>query len=256
MEVFPAAGRLQMYRKTKEENAVTIKEREEDLFYHWQREQGYDCFIKDGIFDEEEWKGPGPKITFVLKEANRPGVSDDLCWKLVHKPHPSNWKTWNNVARWTKALLDDGEYPGCISTEERIKQLRRVSFLNLKKAGGGPGAVPEEIRKAAKADAFYIRKQLLLYEPDIIICCGKWIVADVLKKEVLEREELPGGAWPVLDREEAEQVSWFHTRLPEQEKLTPVADFYHPEWFTGGHRRWREWFGQMKALRALLLPPS
>lgn len=230
---------------------MTIREEENGLFDRWKKERCYDSFVRDGVFDEAVWMTQSPKITFILKEADWPGGNGNLRRNLIWEPLPQNWKTWNNVARWTKALLEGGEYPAYISEEERRSWLAEVSFLNLKKEGGGPRAKPRKIREAARKDAEFIQRQLSLYRPDLIICCGKWLVADILEKEVLRRTGLP-----VLGREEADGVPCFYTCFPGGNRLTPVVDFYHPEWFKGGHKQWRVFFEQMKSVRALLLPPE
>lgn len=232
-----------------------IKKQQDQLFDRWQTERGYPFFVRDGVFDEDTWEAEPLKITFILKEANWQNENVPLCeWVLNQESNP--WKTWNNVARWTKALLEGGEYPRYVSREERTRLLKRVSFLNLKKTGGGRGANPKKVRQAARDDAEYIREQLLLYKPDLIVCCGKWLVADVLQKEVLQRPDLPGPFLPAQDWENWDGFPCFYTRFPGKERLTPVASFYHPEWFTGGHGQWQIFFEQMKEARAVLLPPQ
>ena len=232
-----------------------IGEKQTELFDRWQSEQGYPYFIKDGVFDEKTWNGEPLKITFILKDANWPNANENLCDHVLNGHSPTIWKTWNNIARWTQALLEGGEYPWHLPEEERSRLLRRVSFLNLKKTGGGRGAKPKEIRAAAQNDAAYIREQLLLYKPDLIICCGKWLVSDILAKEVLQNPRL-SPIFPVQDREEAEDGTQnFYTRFPGKECLTPVVDFCHPEWIEGGHPRYQEDFQRMKSLRKTLLPP-
>lgn len=230
-----------------------LQEKERNLFEDWKSRQDYESFVYDGAFDKDTWNNKQVKITFILKEVNGRNNIKDLCDWLMdpEKSGKGGWKTWNNVARWTKALLEGGEYPAYISAEERRKWLAEASFLNLKKEGGRSRAEPQKIRKAAQNDAGFIQRQLSLYQPDLIICCGKRQVADILEKEVLRRTGLP-----VLDWEELDGISCFYTHIPVRDRLTPVVDFYHPEWFKGGHEQWRIFFEQMKTLRALLLPPE
>ncbi len=232
-----------------------VKEQERKLFDRWQSEQKRLFFIRDGVFDEETWNAEPLKITFVLKEADWPNVNRDMCRHVLCGRSPTVWKTWNNVARWTKGLLEGGGYPRNVSEAERVRLLARVSFLNLKKAGGGRRANPKEIRKAARQDAALLREQLLLYQPDLIVCCGKGLVADVLEKEVLQRPDLFGPYLSAQDHEELDGISCFYTRFPGKERLTPAVDFCHPEWIAGGHARWQADYEKMKTLRAVLLPP-
>lgn len=230
-----------------------LQEQEQKLFEEWKSSRGYKFFVSDGVFEKDAWNSKKVKITFILKEANCPNKTQDLCDWLIdqEKSGKGGWQTWNNIARWSKALLEGGEYPAYISAEERRKWLTKVSFLNLKKEGGGPKAKPKKIREAAQNDAGFIQRQLSLYQPDLIICCGKWLVSDILEKEVLSRE-----GFPVLDREEVDGVFCFYTHFPGKERLTPVVDFYHPEWFKGGHEQWRIFFEQMKAIRSVFLLSS
>lgn len=230
---------------------MTIREREEELFQRWRTERGYGRFIKDGVFDEGTWRRQTVRLTFILKEANWPGGDGDLRWNLVHEPDPRNWRTWNNVARWTKALLEGGAYPGRVSAEERVEWLKRVSFLNLKKVGGGPVNDVKALWSFAHNDAELIREQLSLYGPDIIVCCGRNTTAKFFREEILQREDLPGGARPVLDR-----GSWFYTRLSERERLTAVVPFVHPQTRRSGHALWKELYEQLLEIRAALPPPS
>ena len=59
----------------------------------------------------------------------------NLCDEL--RKNGSGWKTWNNIGRWSKALLDGNEeYPHDMSKERRVEQLKRIAVMNLKKEGG------------------------------------------------------------------------------------------------------------------------
>lgn len=227
---------------------MTIWEEETDLFQEWQRERGYERFIRDGVFDETSWAAQRLKITFVLKDANWPGGDGNLRENLISRPHPRNWRTWNNVARWAKALLEGGEYPGYISKETRIAYLKRVSFLNLKKVGGGPRNNAEELRKAARSDAEFIRRQLLLYRPDIVVCGGRDTTARFLEDEVLQG---PGSRLPVEGRKLVKEVPCCYIHFPGKERLTPVVDFRHPQGY-GGHREWKLWYERMRDMKEAL----
>lgn len=231
---------------------MSVWEEEEKLFQEWQQEKGYDRFIRDGVFDEDLWAAQKPKITYVLKDADWPDGDGNLRRSLIQEPHPRNWATWNNVARWTKALLEGGEYPGYISKETRIMYLKKVSFLNLKKVGGGPTNDVKELWKAARNDAEFIRRQLLLYQPDIIICGGRNTTAKFLEEEVLQG---PESVLPVRNRGWVKDVPCCYICFPGKERLTPVVGFRHPQGF-GGHREWRLWYEKMREIGETLLPPE
>lgn len=234
---------------------MTIREQEEELFRQWKQAWKEPSFIEDGVFDEDTWSSQPYKITFVLKEPNWPEETrtENICRSVMEGSNRNQWRTWNNIARWTKALLDGSPFPGALSRDQRLEQLRRVSFLNLKKAGGDGSADMDEIRSYAFQSAGSICRQLLLYRPDLLVCCG-WDgpgVADILEKEVLERCGLP-----VQDREESEHISWAYVHFPGKERLTPVVDFRHPSQRGSGYPMWEEWYEWMLEIHALLIPHS
>lgn len=222
-----------------------LKEKERQLFQYWKATQGYSSFISDGVFDEALWEQQSVKVTFVLKEANWENGNIDLCRWLLEEHKGSYWKTWNNIARWAKALLDGGEYPRQVSKADKTDWLSRVSFLNLKKAGGGRRADGKVLREYAVRDASYIREQLSLYAPDIIICCGWWIVADILYQNILPKDTLT--PW----EKTSHGFDYFRTRLGDKE--IPVVSFYHPQRIAS-HAVFEEWYNCMREIGRELLP--
>ena len=101
------------------------------LFIKWKSKYDFNAFIRDGIVDSEHYDSP--HILFVLRDMNCQSELD-LCADL--RKDGSGWKTWNNISRWTKALLDGTEaYPRSMPKEERVRQISRVAVMNLKKKG-------------------------------------------------------------------------------------------------------------------------
>lgn len=94
-----------------------------------EKEFCFDAFISDGIVDAEYYENP--HILFVLRDMNCQSERN-LCDEL--RKNGSGWKTWNNIGRWSKALLDGNEeYPHDMSKERRVEQLKRIAVMNLKK---------------------------------------------------------------------------------------------------------------------------
>lgn len=232
---------------------MTIREREEALFARWKEERRYISFVKDGVFDEGEraWRGEEAKITFVLKDPNWPlNVDGDLRESLRDYPDKGHWRTWDNIARWSQALLEGGAFhEGRFTHEERWALLRRVSAMNLKKAGGGGSVRNSVIRDYAKRDWKFLHEQLCLYGPDIILCCGP-VVGKALERDVFPRAELP-----VQDREDGGEWECFYTHFPGKTRLTPVVCFHHPQ-LRCSREAVPALFQQVKAIRAMLLPPE
>ena len=65
--------------------------------------------------------------------------------------------------------------------------MKTIAALNIKKIGGDAEADDEEIRAFGINDAVYINTQIELYQPDIIVCCGRGNGknADILHDHVL-----------------------------------------------------------------------
>ena len=138
------------------------------LFIKWKSKYDFNAFIRDGIVDSEHYDSP--HILFVLRDMNCQSERD-LCADL--RKDGSGWKTWNNISRWTKALLDGTEaYPRSMPKEERVRQISRVAVMNLKKEGGGSRTDGHELERAVEEQCDLIREEICLCNPDIIICCG------------------------------------------------------------------------------------
>ena len=87
----------------------------DELFTKWKSEYSFNAFIRDGIVDPAHYDRP--HILFILRDMNC-RHERDLCADL--RRDGSGWRTWNNIGRWTKALLDgDGEYPWDMSSPSR-----------------------------------------------------------------------------------------------------------------------------------------
>lgn len=139
-----------------------LREKEYELFKKWKMDQKYDTFVNDGVFSPEQWEKEKIKIIFFMKEPNWEGDGDLIEWILSEKS-PTYWKTWNNIARWTKALLEGGDYLKSVDKKEKTYWLSRVGFINIKKVGGGSKSDNDVIREYAKDDSKFLFEQLNLY---------------------------------------------------------------------------------------------
>lgn len=225
---------------------INLKQKEDELFQEWKEKRGYQYFIKDGVFNEPVWVQENRKILFVLKEANWENDNEDLCEWLLSETSPTYWKTWNNIARWAKALLEGGEYPAKVSKSDKTYWLKRVAFLNLKKVGGNAVAENETIRAYAISDASFIKRQILLYKPDIIICCGRGNGknADLLYEEILKDN------WRSEWKATIYGYNYFYTEL-ESDRRIPIVSFYHPQ-MRGSHELFKKRYEEMIEIGNLL----
>ena len=153
----------------------TITEQQDQLFQELR--QLDPSVIDDGIVDEAEYTAAPCRLMFVLKEVN--GGSG---WSL--RSHLKNGgrqqthdATWDNIARWAEGIfmlpreLAWAELEkGC--KERRKAVLKKICAVNIKKTAGSYESHQKDIRLAAQEGAALLQKQLALYLPDLIICCG------------------------------------------------------------------------------------
>ena len=219
---------------------MSVKEKEQALFSAWKESQGYKYFISDGVFNEEELDKQDYRILFVLKEANWENATADLCELLLSEKSSGYWKTWNNIARWTKAILKGGDYPRYVSKSDKTYWLKKVIAMNLKKVGGDEHAEDETIYSFAQNDRVYLKQQIELYNPDIIICCGRGTGknADILHDVVFGKDEVSDWQEPIL------QYNYFLAKINNKENV-PVVSFYHPQ-IRGSHQLFEKRFEEMK----------
>lgn len=213
-----------------------IKETEKELFNEWKTNRGYDSFLEDGVFDEETYNNQNIKILYVLKEANWENGNCDLCEYLLSEVSKNYWHTWNNIVRWTAAIRG-AEYPHTISKRDKTICLKTIAAINIKKVGGDARADDEEIREFGIRDAEYINKQINLYQPDIIICCGRGNGknADILHDYVLKNVS----EW----KPDINGYNYYLANLNSKKNI-PVVSYYHPQ-MRGGHSKFKELYDIM-----------
>lgn len=195
------------------------------LFAKWQVTHNFDAFIRDGIVDSEHYETP--HILFVLRDMNCQSERD-LCADL--RKDGSGWKTWNNIGRWTKALLDgDKEYPQDMSTMRRVEQLKRVAVMNLKKEGGISRTAGNELLEAVQLQHEMIYEELCLCDPNIIICCGLTASGITGNATLLKDYVLPSATEWASFRSETFDRDWWYYFAEINKKQVPVISFCHPQ---------------------------
>ena len=146
------------------------------------------CFNTDGIVDYELWSAlpDGKHIVVLLKETN------GLHGSLVEP----------------KSVLDD--------------MVRNIAVVNLKKCPGGAIASSKAVRQAARQDADRLKRQIQLYEPDIILTGGWGLVSNILHDEIFADD----AEWI---RPNEETALWYYkSSLVCTGKETLVVSMPHP----------------------------
>lgn len=187
----------------------------DNLFIEWKQkhaERGYQRFICDGIVDEEWWlkEHKVPKICFFLKEARTQEenyiLTDDL---RRYEP----WKLWQRVAIWTQAI--QSAYAQAVPyNHEALKKnshnaIKQIAVCNVKKSDGTNISNDDDLKKFAIMDKEELKRELILINPDIIVC---GYTLGCLEK--------------VLDDELEIDPTWDTMYGFWKDKL--VIDYYHP----------------------------
>ena len=59
-----------------------------------------------------------------------------------------------------------------VTEEQRISVLQQIAVVNVKKTSGGHTSASEQIAEAAINNGEMLRKQIDMYQPDVVICGG------------------------------------------------------------------------------------
>lgn len=197
----------------------------DELFVKWRTKHEFNAFIRDGIVDPEHYDNP--HILFVLRDMNCQSERD-LCADL--SKDGSGWKTWNNIGRWTKALLDGCvDYPQDMATTKRVEQLKRIAVMNLKKEGGFNRTAGNELLEAVKTQHDLIYEEIRLCDPSIIICCGLTDSGIMGNATLLKNYILSFSTEWASFRSETFDRDWWYYFTEIGEKQVPVISFCHPQ---------------------------
>lgn len=152
---------------------MNIKDAETKLFS--QLKINDQCIVTDGVANEKEYLDSKYKILYVMKEVNS---YQNGGWSLTEfLSNGAITQTWDNIARWTEGILNlekdiDWEYLSKDNDLRRHKYLKKIASINLKKTPGRHTSIANEISMATKNNKDFIKKQVTLYQPNIIVCCG------------------------------------------------------------------------------------
>jgi len=153
---------------------MTKNEELTKLFKKWKRaiekNEGKDVvFISDGIIDEKQFNKTKPKILFLGKEANDEKSKEDWDFREEWANDKCRWRHARQVRRWAYGILND--FPPFEEVEDIPPQnaLLQIACMNLKKTGGGSSSKYDEIEEHTTKYIKYIREQVSIINPDIII---------------------------------------------------------------------------------------
>lgn len=195
---------------------------------HWQEcHSTYPYFNRDGIVNYDQWMQmpAGKHIIVILKETD--ALKGSLAEFLNHGGSDTYYRTWNNVARWVRMILD-GAYLERIDREVLNKTVREIAAINLKKYAGGTRANAREVKSIALDDLKLLKRQVSLYEPDIILTGGWGLVSDFLHDCILEESCAWYDPRQRGDTEQEPDLWYFWTHKVCENKPTLVLSMPHP----------------------------
>ena len=140
-------------------------------------------FIKDGVIDKDKWDKVNCKVLLLLKEAysDKSPTGFDLCltirdkWKGIKKSGRDN--TWINSALWCYAAQKiSSAMPDPNKNNPTLNEaLLQAAVINIKKSDGKKRSKMKEIRAIAKRDGNFIKEQIAMINPEIVICGNTWV---------------------------------------------------------------------------------
>ena len=209
-----------------------ILNEEQILMSEWEKQWKechieYPYFNQDGIVSYEKWSQlpEGKHILVILKETD--ALEGSLAEFLRNGGSDTYYRTWNNVARWTRMILD-GIYLERVDRELLDNSIKEIAAINLKKYAGSARANNREVKKIALEDVDLLRRQVRLYQPDIILTGGWGMVSDFLHDHVLEEDRAWYDPRKRKDREREPDLWYFRTDKVCEGKSTLVISMPHP----------------------------
>ncbi|PTL76602.1 hypothetical protein DAT35_49225 [Vitiosangium sp. GDMCC 1.1324] len=152
------------------------------MFSEWREHlaQGRRPFYPDGMAQGSSYWNTHPRVLFLLKEVN--ADEDAAPWNLFDVVGDGSiGPTWTVISYWTHGIHRGGpswEDVPAATVASRRDAISKIAVVNLNKCGGRATSVDSELWAAAYRDQQFLRRQLRLYAPHIIIACG---VGDIAK---------------------------------------------------------------------------
>ena len=170
----------------------------------WEWTESQATFYTDGVFDVDTWFKSDVRPLFILKEVNQSVVEKENIVNLVSTTEDP-WigkGMWGRIGVLAALMFQMYENPTVIPDYSLMKHsmseisengetkhqniCRKISIINLKKLAGGDNTKSEKSRNTlhftchAQKFSKELYKQIQLIKPTIIICCGKWDVANAM----------------------------------------------------------------------------
>jgi len=189
----------------------------DELFVEWLKsypESVRPKFYRDGVVDDGVYAKQRSRVLFILAEPNGTkrnydaGREPDL--REIFGQRGLGKSIDLNLARWTSVVLNRTRQFFTPTREEAKLALQMAAVMNLKKLAGGGRANVEAISVQAWRDREFIRREVELIKPNVILTCG--VTASRLFSWLVNDDEL-GALTP-------QSIWWWHQ--------VPVLPVNHP----------------------------
>ena len=166
---------------------MSKKEELAKLFEQWRSEISAECFIRDGIVQEENFDKSAIKVLFVLKESpEEPGQGKGWCladlMRKVARREESHSNFGGKLALWSYSLLNGlphwedvkKKWEDPSKQREVLQSLLQIAVMNTKKVPGGKSSEDEKLKTVLEHEGEWIKKEVQIIAPDVVVCCGVW----------------------------------------------------------------------------------
>ena len=171
------------------------------LFQYWKdgmMQNGDHGFCEDGLIyrngkESLLWQNSKRKILFLLKENNDNDGQDVREWTGSINGYSPNGLFYNRLSAWLYGLTNytDTSYPAIEEAFDAKNQMKALSeysyaYVNVKKKSGGATADDSIVYDFGKRYAHYLRQELDILSPNIIVCGGQVVfnvATDIVYKE-------------------------------------------------------------------------
>jgi len=167
--------------------ATTKTERLNALFKNWQK-SAVNGFAKDGIIVESAWDAVPQKVLFLAKDTN--DFSGDM---RDHIRKNCSERKWHTLGLWAYGLqhVQDAKLPRFSEAFECSgAAIMACAFVNVKKRPGKSRADYEEIRQIPDEEWCFLKQEIEIIEPKVVVYCGTFEVAD---KRLFGNQNRPQG---------------------------------------------------------------
>ena len=185
--------------------------------------RGWTNFISDGAVNPYIYEISKPEIAFFLKEAYSEPNSGNWCL--------TDWlnngamtRMWGAVAEWTYGIRNttktDIPAKPNLSREEKTDLLKSVAIVNVKKSNGSKNSDYADLLSYAKADRTYLKKELDILSPDVIVCGNNSSLLRLLYGADVQGEHVASGG--IIDVEFMRKNGY---AIVDKQI---IIDYYHP----------------------------